>query len=149
MRFAMGKALGYYGKTDWFKNNQSSWTGPNTFPKKKKECDPDAMDIDRTQLDPAEKEKLLKSGSCFQCKKQGHLSRECPLKKDKGKAAISEATTEPTPPTKKKGKVTQSSKDKPPSYDSLAKQISACSMEDWQKLLESLSNFDEDDNQDF
>jgi hypothetical protein len=75
----------------------------------------------------------MKSGSCFRCEKQGHLSKNCPTKR---KASIQEATIE-TPETPKKGR--SKKKDEPPSYDSLLKSINACSMEDRQKLLEVFS----------
>jgi hypothetical protein len=75
----------------------------------------------------------MKTGSCFRCEKQGHLSKDCPTKK---KASIREATVETT----KKGKGEKPEKgDDPPSYDSLLKQINACSMEDRQKILEVFS----------
>jgi len=123
----MSKALGYYGKP-----NQDKLKWNPHKPKEKKERDPDAMDVDRAQMTPDEKEKLLKSGSCFRCKKQGHMARQCPTK-----AAAQEATVEPAAePKKDKGKKKKGSQDEPPSYDSLLKQINACTMEDRQKLLE-------------
>jgi hypothetical protein len=75
----------------------------------------------------------MKLGSCFRCEKQGHLSKDCPTKK---KALIREATVETTEKAKK-GKPKK--KDDPPSYNSLLKQINACSMEDRQKILEVFS----------
>jgi hypothetical protein len=54
-------------------------------------------------------------------------------------------TTIDTPP-KAKGKNKQIIKsDEPPSYESLLKQINACSMEERQKLLESFSTNGSDD----
>jgi hypothetical protein len=91
------------------------------------------MDINYTQMSPEKKQQLMKSGSCFQCEKQGHLSKDCPIKK---KALIQEAMIETTEGGKK-GKIKK--KDDPPSYDSLLKQINACSMEDQQKILEVFS----------
>ena len=38
--------------------------------------DPNAMDIDR--LTTEERTQLMKEGKCFKCRKQGHLSRDCP-----------------------------------------------------------------------
>ena len=52
--------------------------------------DPDAMDIDAISTKPGgrfkqltneEKKKLMAEGRCFRCKKQGHMSRNCPDKK--------------------------------------------------------------------
>ena len=45
-----------------------------------KERDPDAMDIDRMTAE--EREKHFKEGRCFTCHKIGHLSRNCPDKRN-------------------------------------------------------------------
>ena len=34
------------------------------------------MDIDQAQMDLVEWEKLMKTGSCFPCKKQGHMAKD-------------------------------------------------------------------------
>ena len=44
-----------------------------SFPRQR---DPNAMDIDR--LTTEERTLLMKVGKCFKCRKQGHLSRDCP-----------------------------------------------------------------------
>ena len=58
-------------------------------PKQQKRKDPNAMEVNAIKmgrLSDKEKAKLLKEGRCFCCKKMGHLSRNCPDKKDsKGK----------------------------------------------------------------
>jgi hypothetical protein len=90
------------------------------------------MDIDFTQMSQDEKERLMKSKSCFRCKKQGHMSKDCPSRQ---KTSIREAKVETKQPKQEKRKA----KDDPPSYDSLLKQINACSMEDRQKILEVFS----------
>jgi hypothetical protein len=85
----------------------------------------------------------MKSESCFWCKKQGHLSRDCPTKR---KASIQEATTK----TKEQRKEAKSEKkDEPPSYESLLKLINTCSMEDCQKILEVFSQDRSDPEEDF
>jgi hypothetical protein len=99
------------------------------------------MNVDYTQMSPDKKEQLMKSGSCFQCEKQRHLSKDCSTKK----ASIQEATVETTEKAKK-GKTEK--KDDPPSYDSLLKQINTCSMEDRQKILEVFSQ-DRSEPEDF
>ena len=104
------------------------------------------MDVDFTQMHPDKKERLMKSGSCFRCEKQGHLSRECP---NHNKASIHEATIEPPKPSKSKEKALPKELTEPPSYESLLKGINACSMEDQQKLLEVFSNAGDSDNEDF
>jgi hypothetical protein len=43
--------------------------------------DPNAMEIDRVkarQITTDERAELMKAGKCFTCRKQGHLSRDCP-----------------------------------------------------------------------
>jgi hypothetical protein len=135
----MTRAFGYQGKREAHGRFK-----PHLNPQKpkKKEHDPDAMDVDYTQMSPEKKEQLMKSGSCFRCKKQGHLSKDCPTKK---KASIREATVKIIE-KEKKGKPEK--KDEPLSYNSLLKSINACSMEDRQKILEVFSQ-DESEPEDF
>lgn len=94
------------------------------------------MDIDHTYMDASEKKKLMKSSSCFCCKKQGHLSRECPTRK----ATIQKTKVEEIPKLNKKGKTKEPSTitstfEEPPLYSFLLKQINVCNMEDRQKIL--------------
>jgi hypothetical protein len=120
-RWAMTRALGYQGKKD----NQGRFKPRyNPHKEKKKDHDPNAMDVDFTQMTPDEKERLMKSGSCFRCKKQGHMSKDCPTRQ---KSSIREAKVEPP---EKPNHPKKKEKEEPPSYDSLLKQINACSMED-------------------
>jgi hypothetical protein len=126
-RWAMTKALGYQGKKD----NQGRFKPRyNPHKEKKKEQDPDAMDVDFTQMTSNEKERLMRSGSCFRCKKQGHMSKDCPTRQ---KTSIREAKVEPP---EKPSQLKKKEKEEPPSYDLLLKQINACLMEDRQKILE-------------
>ena len=60
-RWVMSKALGYMGKKKEPEKFKPQW---NTH-EKKKECDPDAMDVDFSQMTKEKKERLMKSGSCF------------------------------------------------------------------------------------
>ena len=48
----------------------------------------------RVALTDAEKAKLQSEGRCFRCKKQGHISRNCPDRP----AQASTSTTAPEPP---------------------------------------------------
>jgi hypothetical protein len=84
----------------------------------------------------------MKSGSCFRCKKQGHISKECPTCQ---RSSIREAKIETDAKLKQEKK---KEKDEPPSYDSLLKQINACLMKDRQKILEVFSQ-DRSEPEDF
>jgi hypothetical protein len=86
----------------------------------------------------------MKSGSCFKCRKQGHLARQCPER------MVAQEATESPSKNKKRDKQPQNKpKDKPLSYGSLLKQINACSMEERQKLLEVFSTAGSDDDKGF
>src|SRR5271154_1716647 len=50
-----------------------------TFPRKEK--DPNTMDVDVLTTD--ERTRLMRRGSCFGCKKPGHLHRDCPDRRQK------------------------------------------------------------------
>ena len=56
----------------------------------RKEKDPNAMDIDRLSIE--ERNRLMKEGRCFKCKKTGHMSRDCTpgLIKPDGKTAFTQ-----------------------------------------------------------
>ena len=134
----MTRALGYIGK----KNPTPPKLRWNTK-EKKRERDPDAMDVDFTQMTLNKKKQLMKSGSCFRCEKQGHLSRNCPTK---NKSAVREAkmiTEQETP------KSLKTKNEEPPRYETLLKQINTCSMEDRQKLLEVFSQDGDNEGKDF
>jgi hypothetical protein len=60
--WAMARAFRYQGKKDAH-GRFKLYLNPQK--PKKKECDPDAMDVDYTQMSPDKKEQLMKSGSCF------------------------------------------------------------------------------------
>ena len=51
-------------------NNRKKWM----FTQK----DPNTMDVDAMSIE--ERNKLMKKGACFRCKKPGHLSKDCPTK---------------------------------------------------------------------
>ena len=68
--------------------------------------DENAMDVDvitkvYKRMTDEERTELMRKGLCFRCKKEGHLSRDCPERK--GKATIPQSTTPaPAPTTPKK-----------------------------------------------
>jgi len=107
------------------------------------------MDVDFTHMSKEKRERLMKTGSCFKCEQQGHLSKDCP----KRQATIREATTEEEGWTKvrSKEKKTQTPAKETPllAYDSILKQINACSMEDRQKILETFSQDKDSEQGDF
>src|SRR6266852_5690971 len=90
-RWAMSRAFRYAGKQKGGKD-KPRWNPQSS--NKEKRRDPDAMDVDFTQLGLEERERLMKSGSCFRCKKQGHRSQEC---SSKNKTSIQEVDATPTP----------------------------------------------------
>ena len=56
--------------------------------------DPNAMDVDTTQIDATyteEQKQLMKEGRCFFCKKQGHLRRSCPDQRRRAQQKPTEA----------------------------------------------------------
>ena len=57
-------------------NKPKKETPKKTFTFPKHERNPDAMDIDR--LTTEKRTLLMKEGKCFKCRKQGHLSKDCP-----------------------------------------------------------------------
>jgi hypothetical protein len=71
--------------------------------------DLNAMDVDiitttMNAMTVEEREKFMKEGLCFCCRKPGHISRDCPLKKGNVQILARPATTTtPIPPKKMKG----------------------------------------------
>jgi hypothetical protein len=86
--------------------------------------DPNAMEIDRIrarQITTDEKAELMKAGKCFTCRKQGHLSRDCPQCSSRPRTNVRASTSqvkvedndeeEDTPKTKARTGMTKYSAD--------------------------------------
>jgi Zinc knuckle len=63
-------------------------SGKDKAPQKKyyfprQERDPNAMDVNRLTIE--ERDKLLKEGKCFRCRRTGHRANECPKDNDEKK----------------------------------------------------------------
>ena len=71
--------------------NNSNASAPKRFTFPRKEKDPNAMDVDRLTIE--ERTLLMKEGKCFRCRKQGHLSRDCPDPLDQQKWTSKTAAT--------------------------------------------------------
>jgi hypothetical protein len=64
-----------------FQKQRPNWA--DTYARKRRR-DPDAMDVDAVWVlspEQEKKRKLHKEGKCFLCKKQGHLARDYPKKR--------------------------------------------------------------------
>ena len=79
--------------------NPFTWKRNNNPQNHQTQCDPNAMDIDtiRKATTNAEREKYRSEGRCFNCGRQGHLSRLCPNRKPR--IATTTMTTAPSVPT--------------------------------------------------
>jgi Retrotransposon gag protein/Zinc knuckle len=125
---------------------------------KKAPRDPDAMDVDvidtkpkeRTQkpagrfqqLSPEELKKLRTEGRCFKCKKQGHMSKNCPDRKgtsQKPSAKVVEATEESTDDDKDETQSQTSTKvGSTKGKGKLMAQINALTIEEKEELFDKL-----------
>jgi hypothetical protein len=123
--------------------------------------DPMQVDAARTQrLTQAEREKLQKEGKCFNCKKTGHMYRECPTKpKSKGKGKARPSTTYQKPRARAaeaSGSIKEAASDAesegsqtaPPAYTTkdLKAAIKSMTTEDKEKFLDDMAL---DSDQDF
>ena len=79
------------GRTN--QNNNKGKGQARKFYFQKKEKNPDAMDVDALSMD--ERTKLMKEGRCFTCQLTGHLSRDCPTKRQGKKNEESSKKTSP------------------------------------------------------
>jgi Zinc knuckle len=100
------------------------------------------MDVDVTTTqsnrtpDP-DREHLIHEGRCFYCKEQGHLSRECPVKKKRN--ANTTGTTRVRVTETSEVAATNTPTSSKPTNEEIAKALKAMSDEERGKLAESLS----------
>src|ERR1700689_5642075 len=77
----MQRILGQ-GKNKEKKNIATTNSGQQKrFYFQRKEKDPNAMDVDAMSVE--KRQEMMRKGQCFNCGKQGHLSRDCPEKKER------------------------------------------------------------------
>jgi hypothetical protein len=117
------------------------------------------MQIDATRLSDQERQKLLRAKACFQCKKTGHFSKDCPSKpkapKGKQKGAPRPRPHARTAETGEEGEdssdkedQTEEVNDSPPAYakKDLMAAIKKMKIEDRKELLDQCAL---DSDQDF
>ena len=89
------------GNRNWQWRPQQQQQQTYRPPQQRNEYQGEPMDIDAFS---AEQQKLFREGKCFECRKQGHIARNCPDKKAKGnrfgsnnpfRRQIAETTSEP------------------------------------------------------
>ena len=142
-----------------FSARQNYYAMLNSTPKPsgRKSRDPDAMDVDAmrtSKLSKEERDKLCEERKCFNCKKRGHLARDCQKKdseyserKDKGKkpqSRVCSAKVEEVVDDREsedKGPST-SKEESPPSYkkkDNIVAAICRMMVEQKESALEQLA----------
>jgi Zinc knuckle len=99
------------------------------------------MDVDITttqnnRIPDPDREQLIREGHCFYCKEQGHLSRECPIKKKQNATSTTRACVTET--SEVAATTTTTSSDKLSNME-VAKALKAMSDEERGKLAEFLS----------
>src|SRR5690606_29325497 len=91
-RDKLHKSLGKRGNTPNFRKTLSAFARST---RNNSERDPDAMDIDAISTE--ERTRMMKTGSCFYCREQGHIAKECPKKRKDRNSSISNDTKKKTP----------------------------------------------------
>ncbi len=86
----------------------------------------------------ADKEKYRKEGRCFECDKQGHITRNCPSKK-------AQAHVAKTPDTSKTASVISEALTEETTTTSIASQISKLTNEEWDELITAMQGFEEEE----
>jgi hypothetical protein len=108
-------------------------------PKKQPRRDPNAMDVDGAKISTLtveERKRLQQEGRCFGCKKQGHLSRNCP---DRKKLEITKGQNEGIKAGNRQGMVARVTETKKGGdVDHLASTIEGLTEEEKNALLDKL-----------
>ena len=94
------------------------------------------MDVDAAQVNatmtPEERQKLQSEGRCFHCKKQGHISKQCPTKDTNKNPPKNEGSRS------RQGMSVRSIETEEKGVEALAEEVSRLNIEDRDAVLDQI-----------